>query len=244
MVTMFSAVHPQLWFLCYFQLAGLWVQYKGEGKTKWKEESTVTVPVVDVDFDYKVKNKATEDYFDSVDVLFGAGEDDPVIKDLQIPPGTHTYPFEYEIPYMTMPAPFEGQYGYVKYIIEATVSLERAIVNTDYKAEKRFSMLGPDVDLNVLPGMEVPVKKEEEVKNCCGCGSTVELTISAGIPKQGYVSGEPIYFDGQVDNRDKDERMGLKAKLVQVCAVFLLLSLVVVVVVFLWEVATKTGHSK
>ncbi|XP_033634067.1 arrestin domain-containing protein 3-like [Asterias rubens] len=195
------------------KVKGIWVQFKGEAKNKWKEETEISVG--DVDVSYTSKNKAKEEYFDSVKVLFGAGEQDPVIKDLGIPSGTHTYPFEYEIPYASMPAPFEGRYGYVKYTMEATVSLERAIVNTLHTEVKQFSMFGQELDLNVLPGMETPVKKEEQITNCCGCGSTVEMTITVELPKQGYVPGEPIYFNGQIDNLDKDERLGLKAKLVQ-----------------------------
>ena len=52
-------------------IAGIWVQFKGEAKNKWKEETEISVG--DVDVSYTSKNKAKEEYFDSVKVLFGAG---------------------------------------------------------------------------------------------------------------------------------------------------------------------------
>ena len=60
------------------------------------------------------------------------------------------------------------------------------------------------------------VERTKELVNCCGCGSTVEESITVGLPKQGYVPGESIYLTGQVDNRDREESCDFHAKFMQV----------------------------
>ena len=85
-----------------------------------------------------------------------SGQNQQTIKNLSLTPGTHGFPFAIQLPRdRPLPAPFEGRYGYVRYKAKATVSLIRTLSNKEFKTERYFSMIGPTVDLNLIPNMEV-----------------------------------------------------------------------------------------
>ncbi|XP_033634865.1 arrestin domain-containing protein 17-like [Asterias rubens] len=114
-----------------------------------------------------------------------------------------------------LPSPFEHKYGYVRYKVKTTLSLIRTFSNKTFKREKLFSVTGPMVDLNLIPQAQSGVERTKKLVNCCGCGSTVEKSITVGLPKQGYVPGESIYLTGQVNNRDREEWCDFHVKFMQ-----------------------------
>ncbi|XP_033634890.1 arrestin domain-containing protein 3-like [Asterias rubens] len=193
---------------------GIWVKFKGKAKTKW----TTTKHSTDSDgnsHSHTRTHTKKERYFDTIFVIFGKGKHQRSANKLNIPPGTHAYPFSFQLPIGMLPSPFEHKYGYVRYKVKTTLSLIRTFSNKTFKREKLFSVTGPMVDLNLIPQAQSGVERTMKLVNCCGCGSTVEESITVGLPKQGYVPGESIYLTGQVDNRDREESCDFHAKFMQ-----------------------------
>ncbi|XP_071795158.1 arrestin domain-containing protein 3-like [Asterias amurensis] len=197
---------------------GIWVKFNGKAKTRWITPESQYDDGVNhhpSSRDSKVPHSKKEMYFETVSVIFGKGKHEHGHDQLNVEPGTHSYPFSFQLPVRILPSPFEHKYGYVRYKVKATLSLIRKLSNKSFKAEKLFSVVGPMVDLNTMPQVQLEVNETKELVNCCGCGSTVEESITVGLPKQGYVPGESIYLTGQVDNRDREESCDFNVKFIQ-----------------------------
>ena len=59
--------------------------------------------------------------------------------------GQHEIPFEFEIP-MDLPCSFEGQYGHIRYYVEA--KLDRSGIFTSHKRQRKYITVLSLVDLN------------------------------------------------------------------------------------------------
>ena len=67
-----------------------------------------------------------------------------------LPAGRYSYPFQFQLP-PSLPSSFEGDYGYVRYWVRATVEKGREMLcNT----KKPFSVVSP-LDLNDFPSLKV-----------------------------------------------------------------------------------------
>ncbi|XP_048733488.1 arrestin domain-containing protein 2-like isoform X2 [Ostrea edulis] len=84
---------------------------------------------------------ASEEYFNRTIPLFGngRGEGDNNI----LPLGRHTFPFDFGLPDV-LPSSFEGPWGYIRYVINATLDRPWSF-NTNYK--RAFTLISP-LDLN------------------------------------------------------------------------------------------------
>ncbi|KAF2900137.1 hypothetical protein ILUMI_06055 [Ignelater luminosus] len=100
------------------------IKFKGRAKTQWSANK---------------KTYTGEDiYFDQLFNLVGGDQD------LTIPAGTHSYPFSYILPNTSLPSPFSGTCGNVKYKIKVTVDRPWKI---DYEDEFLLNVIAP-FDLN------------------------------------------------------------------------------------------------
>ncbi|XP_038072950.1 arrestin domain-containing protein 1-like [Patiria miniata] len=139
----------------------------------------------------------TVESVEAIDNVKGKGERD--VTDLTLLPGSHSFPFAFQLPQQPIPSPFETRFGHVRYTATATVSLRRSLGNKVYNTVVVFNMAGPTVDLNQMAGVELGVQRTFEHRDFLGLtGRQTEVTI--GLPKQGYVPGERIYVTGHVDN--------------------------------------------
>jgi len=67
-----------------------------------------------------------------------------------LPAGQYSYPFRCELP-SKLPCSYEGEYGYVRYWVKASIEKGRHIL---HKTKIPFSLLAP-LDLNVIPDSNV-----------------------------------------------------------------------------------------
>ncbi|XP_022106775.1 arrestin domain-containing protein 1-like isoform X2 [Acanthaster planci] len=190
----------------------VWIKFKGVAKTEWTNTSYNSTSGA-TETKYHVQR---EDYLKKTVVLFGTGKFDRDIDNLSIPPGTNNYPFELPVPDDPLqPKSFQGIYGYIRYTAKATLSVRRMHINTETKTVRPFSMMGPAVDLSIIPGIQNSVKTKVTQYGCCGCGTMVERVITIGVPRRGYFSNDAIYVIGQIDNRDGEEEIYFDTTLVQ-----------------------------
>ena len=88
--------------------------------------------------------------------MLSPAEDDVAIRNLSIPSGRNSFPFSIRLPSDGLPASFEDyNRGSVRYVVTITVAVKRTILNKNYKTMKFFTVTGPTVDLNSIPGMQV-----------------------------------------------------------------------------------------
>ncbi|XP_022091245.1 arrestin domain-containing protein 3-like isoform X2 [Acanthaster planci] len=211
---------------------GISMQFKGKAKIVWitKDQQNLRSGHPDYRLEYiqgpsqrqwqdgtstYERHQASEVYFNNTLVLFGSGQKDSGTQDLTLPSGRHNFPFQFQLPKTDLPASFEGLNGYVRYKTKVVVAIPKSLKNKKYKTEKHFTVLGPDVDLNLIPSIQEPMTIDNEIRNFCGCGPDIEAVVSVGLSKQGYVPGESIYVNGQVDNRDLSEHRDFTVYLVQ-----------------------------
>ncbi|XP_022106791.1 arrestin domain-containing protein 1-like [Acanthaster planci] len=156
-----------------------------------------------------------ETYFNACITLFGKGPDALDTQDLNLLPGMHGFPFEYQLPCQPIPSSFEGEFGYVRYSATATVCLKRALGNKKFSTVEMFSIVGPTVDLNSVSGLQEGTYSTYEESGFLGL-SGVKTTVKYGIPRQGFVPGENINITGHVNNANgpKHSRV-FRAQLVQ-----------------------------
>ena len=67
-----------------------------------------------------------------------------------LPAGRYSYPFQYQLP-PSLPSSFEGDHGYIRYWVRATVEKGRELISV---TKKPFSVVSP-LDLNVFQTLKV-----------------------------------------------------------------------------------------
>ena len=63
---------------------------------------------------------------------------------------------------------------------------------------------------------QLPIREEKTKKVCCWCCSSGSITGRVWIDRAGYVPGETIYFNAEVDNASGKVMDGSKVQLVEV----------------------------
>jgi len=74
----------------------------------------------------------------------------PPGNEIELPRGTHTYPFTCALP-PTVPSSFEGEFGHVRYTIKVTLDRPWKF---DQDMKMAFTVISP-VDLNLNPTVKV-----------------------------------------------------------------------------------------
>ncbi|KAF2885772.1 hypothetical protein ILUMI_20407 [Ignelater luminosus] len=181
------------------KVRGITILFKGEANTNWVIEESKT------NNDGKQENErielvGSEEYFKIQYYLIG-GQGGEVV----IPPGQHTYPFTCVLP-PTLPSSFEGEFGYVRYIIKVTLDRPWKF---DQEAKRAFTVLSP-VDLNVNSRLKDPARITLEKFFCCCWCKSGPLTCVISIPCTGYVPGQVIPVVAEVDNISNVEILGVQ----------------------------------
>ncbi|XP_005101122.1 arrestin domain-containing protein 3 [Aplysia californica] len=142
-------------------------------------------------------HSATEEYIDVSKHLLSRGSTSSSTNNESriLEAGQYTYPFQFHIP-PTSPSSFEGQYGFVRYWVK--VAIERPW-KEDVSVKKLFSVVCP-VDLNREPSADQPTHNEKEKKMCCLCCISGPISASLRLNKKGYVPGETVFIQGDVNN--------------------------------------------
>ncbi|TRY79209.1 hypothetical protein TCAL_10036 [Tigriopus californicus] len=133
-----------------------------------------------------------EEYYKQSTNLVGDGTN---IIDLD--PGTHTYPFSYTLE-RDLPFSFESNYrNKVVHSIQVNVDLSSSF---DKKEKKYFTVLH-DLDLNQEPHLASSANKQESKKLTLPFSRNKTITGSVTIPRTGFVPGDQIQAQIQIENR-------------------------------------------
>lgn len=143
------------------------------------------------------------DYLASTTYVLGSENNK---HDINIEAGTHTYNFYCTIPELC-PSSFESSTGHIRYVAKVIVLRSK---KTDKTYSTGFTVL-KRVDLNadtsVIKG---PVHAEVVKMVSTGLFSKKPLILRVDIPQNGFVSGQAIMVNTQIDNQSNTPLKGIR----------------------------------
>lgn len=164
------------------KMRGIRVKCRGKSHVAWSEGSG----------DNRRHYSASEEYVDVVLILYG--NDPSSSSDVVLQAGNHVFPFQFILP-LNLPGSFEGKSScYVRYWLKATI-------DRPWKFDPEYKMLltvGSVLDLNTLPNAAAPAQSTDSKTVCCCCCETAPLTATFRIDKTGYVPGESISCNAEI----------------------------------------------
>ncbi|OWF34734.1 arrestin domain-containing protein 17-like [Mizuhopecten yessoensis] len=163
------------------------IYFEGKGKSYWDVRSGK----------HTTKYRGHENYLNHTILVFGSGQSaDNVIEH---PAGHHVYPFTLPLP-STIPSSFEGRRGYVRYTCKANIDRPWKF---DESTKRAFTVIR-HLDLNTIPNILMPERlvEQETIQGCCCEEGKVKVTL--GINKRGYVPGEHLVYDIEVENNSEN----------------------------------------
>ncbi|GMT17657.1 hypothetical protein PFISCL1PPCAC_8954, partial [Pristionchus fissidentatus] len=127
-----------------------------------------------------------------------------------IPVGTHKFPFKFLLP-SNCPPSFEGTHGYVRYYCKAKIDRPWKF---DHTAKRLFTVV-PTFDLNLVPSAAHPASTNhaKELGFLFFKSGTINLT--ARLCKGGFVPGESIQVQVDVENNTSKSITKIELKLVE-----------------------------
>lgn len=184
------------------EMRGIELEYKGSADVRWTDTSSDKRDGTKTTY-----RTASEIYLMQSHKLFGYDDDETSPPDEQgvqetspgkkqtLPAGEHTFRFSYTLR-DNLPSSFEGEYGHVRYCC-------RAVIHRPWKFNSLCKMpftVVSVLDLNQQPGATVPVTREFQKQQCCLCCTIRPLALTARIDKTGYVPGESIILNAEIEN--------------------------------------------
>merc|ERR1711971_1220350 len=128
-----------------------------------------------------------------------------------LPPGSHYFPFSFMLP-PKIPSTFESDIGNVRYFIKA------AIVRSwkwNHKVKQHF-MVNGILDLNTYPSAKEEGHSRKHKRLCCLCCKSGPITAEITSNRAGYVPGEMIGFNAEVENLSNRMMEGSFLNLVEI----------------------------
>ncbi|KAL0979785.1 hypothetical protein UPYG_G00189640 [Umbra pygmaea] len=116
-----------------------------------------------------------------------------------IAPGTHIYPFTFQIPLKVMPSSFKGDTGKIRYTLEAKLSRS---MRMNSKAMVEFPFVSK-VDLYKSPELMVPQHGTKDKKMRFFTSGKVGMDVH--IERMGYYFGEDIKVVASIENSSSRE---------------------------------------
>ncbi|CAH1261424.1 ARRDC3 [Branchiostoma lanceolatum] len=132
-----------------------------------------------------------------------------------LPAGRHVFPFQYQLPADGLPCSFEGEHGYVRYIVKGTINRPWKFDSTTKRA---FTVLDKgDEDSHEASCRTHPHDLARVTTTpsslCCTTGP-VELQVQPD--RSVYCPGEVMVIRGSVTNNSREGVTGVEARLVQI----------------------------
>ncbi|XP_055375346.1 arrestin domain-containing protein 2-like [Condylostylus longicornis] len=165
---------------------GIAIKFFGRASTLWIEGTG---------------NDATErsgqiDYLSSTTYLIGSDSGSTIV----IEPGIHTYNFSCALP-SQLPSSFEGTHGNIRYSVQI-------IFDRPWKFDKTYTvgitiLKMVDLNNNDSPSIRMPCEYQTSEKFWCGPCITNPLDIKLKIPQLGYVPGQAIIVNADIQNNTK-----------------------------------------
>ncbi|MCI4392669.1 hypothetical protein PGIGA_G00148530 [Pangasianodon gigas] len=173
-------------------IASLYIKCKGEAKVSWSErrnDRTYSYSAYERYFklkQYFIQDPSKKEKEDP-GVILTSGE----IYSNVVKPGSHVYPFSFQLPHGNFPASFDGCHGSVKYILEVTLDRSWKMDRTDKKEiifVPRFS------------GVHLMNPQSGSTDKKMKLFTSGNASVKATIDKMGYMKGEIIKVSTDVDN--------------------------------------------
>ncbi|XP_040012261.1 arrestin domain-containing protein 3 [Xiphias gladius] len=178
------------------QIESLLVKFKGKAEVMWTERHGKTTVV------YHSKDKYFSLKHDFIRDKNLRGDDSQTLLTTQhgetyssvVAPGSHVYPFTFQIPSQDMPSSFSGSCGKIVYMLEVKLSRSMRIAKKDSTKINFVSK----VDLDSVPGLMTPQHESKDKKLKVFTSGTV--AIDAHIEKTGFLQGEGLKVLAHIQN--------------------------------------------
>ncbi|XP_039076704.1 arrestin domain-containing protein 1 isoform X4 [Hyaena hyaena] len=158
----------------------------------------------------RVSNKASdtawvaeEGYFNSALSLADKGT---------LPAGEHNFPFQFLLP-ATAPTSFEGPFGKIVHQVRATIDTPR--FSKDHQCSRVFYILSP-LNLNSIPDIEQPNVASTTKKFSYKLVKTGSVVLTASTDLRGYVVGQVLRLQADIENQSGKDTSPVVACLLQV----------------------------
>nr|XP_054748944.1 arrestin domain-containing protein 3-like [Lytechinus pictus] len=186
-------------------IRGIQIKCVGKSYTHWTETEGSG------DNQRTVRYTTKHRYFKQEVTLRGVAKSESNSDRIKLSAGEHRFPFQFQLPSMSLPAPFEGQYGYVRYFVKICIDRPWKF---DHHAKRLFSIFTVK-DLNYEHNVLVPANHQVEKTVCCLCCASGPIILQGQIDKRGYVPGEYIFVSLDLQNNSSRTIVDIKAKLQQ-----------------------------
>ncbi|XP_060553147.1 arrestin domain-containing protein 3-like isoform X2 [Ruditapes philippinarum] len=159
------------------KMRGIHILCKGKGHIEWEDGDSTT--------------KDSETYVNVMLTLYNgnAGED------ITLHAGNHLFPFQFVLP-INIPGSFEGKSScYVRYWLKANI-------DRPWKFDPEYKMLftvGSVLDLNTQANAMSPQQSNDSKTVCCCCCESQPITATFRIDRTGYVPGESICCNAEIN---------------------------------------------
>jgi len=181
------------------------LKIKGECDIHWTENQTRVNDEGEVET-VVVEYENEEDYFK---VKFPICGEDAHDNRRWLDAGEHTFPFHYQLP-RNIPSSFEGRHGRVRYYAEAKIKRP----GKDKKAKKIFTVLDT-YDLNYEPAAKTAGHAQDSKTLCCLCCKSGPIEADFHMEKMGFVPGEYMHFDVNLENGSSSDMDGSQISIQQ-----------------------------
>uniref|UniRef100_A0A914EDF0 Arrestin C-terminal-like domain-containing protein n=1 Tax=Acrobeloides nanus TaxID=290746 RepID=A0A914EDF0_9BILA len=147
--------------------------------------------------------KDTEACMNNKTILWNDSTNEILLK------GTHRYDFSFNLP-LNCPPSFEGTFGHIRYYVKVNIDIPWKF---DKKEISAFSVI-PCFDLNTIPS-SINSAMMESMKNIGFICKNGSICARVAIPKMGYVPGETIWAQIEVNNTSSCDIEGIEASLME-----------------------------
>lgn len=151
---------------------------------------------------------AKETYINYKLYLFGGSQTPAQVLEA----GDHVYPFLIPLDsYAELPSSFEGRKGYVRYTLQGQIARPW---KSDETILLPFTVIN-HLDLNMFPDAVMPIMqyRRQEITGCC-C-SEGEIIVQMKVNKSGFVPGEPIILEMDINNKSESPVQAWSVELIQ-----------------------------
>lgn len=168
----------------------IYISIFGEGVVSWDDPYLGTF-------------QASENYLNASKVILDTTHERPQLLER----GFHDFPFEYQLP-EELPSSYIGKYGSVTYILKAVVQGERtgdtSIATEPFLVLREYTL--PEKVYN-------PYERKMEKRYWSLC-STGKVKVIVGLNKTGFVPGEDMFVQAEIQNRSPLRITAIQASVV------------------------------
>nr|XP_002129778.1 arrestin domain-containing protein 3-like [Ciona intestinalis] len=157
-----------------------------------------------------VHYRSSETYFEQTSYVYGQGSMGPYQNEKKLPGGQSNFPFQFILP-PQLPSSFEGAHGYVRYVVHASIDKPWKF---DPNTKTAFTVLDM-LDLNQEQHARSPATMNDSKTLCCLCCASGPIAAEVHIDRTGYVPGEFIAVNANVENGSSSKLPGTSASIIQ-----------------------------